>query len=140
MPELLARILAGRGVEPDAVEAYLDPTVKALLPDPDVLTAMPQAAQRLADAVENGENVAIFGDYDVDGATSSALLARFLRHCGLSPMIHIPDRLFEGYGPNIEAIRASGRKRRNACWSRSIAARRASSRSARRESSASTWW
>lgn len=106
VPELLARILAGRGVEPDAVEAYLDPTVKALLPDPDVLTAMPQAAQRLADAVENGENVAIFGDYDVDGATSSALLARFLRHCGLSPMIHIPDRLFEGYGPNIEAIRS----------------------------------
>jgi len=105
VPELLARILAGRGVEPDAVEAYLDPTVKALLPDPDVLTAMPQAAQRIADAVENGENVAIFGDYDVDGATSSALLARFLRHSGLSPVIHIPDRLFEGYGPNIEAIR-----------------------------------
>ena len=110
VPELLARILAGRGVEPDAVEAYLDPTVKALLPDPDVLTAMPQAAQRLADAVENGENVAIFGDYDVDGATSSALLARFLRHCGLSPMIHIPDRLFEGYGPNIEAIRGLAEK------------------------------
>ena len=110
VPELLARILSGRGVEPDAVEAYLDPTVKALLPDPDVLTAMPQAAQRLADAVENGENVAIFGDYDVDGATSSALLARFLRHCGLSPMIHIPDRLFEGYGPNTEAIRALAEK------------------------------
>jgi single-stranded-DNA-specific exonuclease len=106
VPELLARILSGRGVEPDAVEAYLDPTVKALLPDPDVLTAMPQAAERLADAVENGESIAIFGDYDVDGATSSALLARFLRHCGLSPMIHIPDRLFEGYGPNTEAIRA----------------------------------
>ncbi len=109
-PELLARILAGRGVEPDAVEAYLDPTVKALLPDPDVLTAMPQAAQRIADAVENGENVAIFGDYDVDGATSSALLARYLRHCGLSPMIHIPDRLFEGYGPNAEAIKGLAEK------------------------------
>src|SRR5690349_13461812 len=106
VPELLARILAGRGVEPDAVEAYLDPTVKALLPDPDVLTAMPQAAARIADAVQRGESVAIFGDYDVDGATSSALLARFLRHAGLSPMIHIPDRLFEGYGPNSEAIRA----------------------------------
>jgi single-stranded-DNA-specific exonuclease len=105
VPELLARILAGRGVEPEAVEAYLDPTVKALLPDPDVLTAMPQAAARIADAVEKSESVAIFGDYDVDGATSSALLARFLRHCGLSPMIHIPDRLFEGYGPNTEAIR-----------------------------------
>jgi single-stranded-DNA-specific exonuclease len=110
LPELLARILSGRGVEPDAVEAYLDPTVKTLLPDPDALTAMPQAAQRIADAVENGENVAIFGDYDVDGATSSALLARFLRHCGLSPMIHIPDRLFEGYGPNTEAIRALAEK------------------------------
>jgi single-stranded-DNA-specific exonuclease len=110
VPELLARILAGRGVEVDAVESYLDPTVKALLPDPDVLTAMPQAAARIADAIENGENVAIFGDYDVDGATSSALLARFLRHCGLSPMIHIPDRLFEGYGPNTEAIRALAEK------------------------------
>ena len=110
VPELLARILAGRGVEADAVESYLDPTVKALMPDPDVLTAMPQAAARIADAIENGENVAIFGDYDVDGATSSALLARFLRHCGLSPMIHIPDRLFEGYGPNTEAIRALAEK------------------------------
>jgi single-stranded-DNA-specific exonuclease len=110
VPELLARILAGRGVEADAVESYLDPTVKALMPDPDVLTAMPQGAARIADAIENGENVAIFGDYDVDGATSSALLARFLRHCGLSPMIHIPDRLFEGYGPNTEAIRALAEK------------------------------
>ena len=110
VPELLARILAGRGVEADAVESYLDPTVKALMPDPDALTAMPQAAARIADAIENGENVAIFGDYDVDGATSSALLARFLRHCGLSPMIHIPDRLFEGYGPNTEAIRALAEK------------------------------
>jgi single-stranded-DNA-specific exonuclease len=106
LPELLARILAGRNVEVDAVEAFLDPTIKRTMPDPNVLTAMPEAAARVADAVVRGEKVAIFGDYDVDGATSAALLARFLRHAGIDPMIHIPDRLFEGYGPNIEAVRA----------------------------------
>ena len=53
-----------------------------------------------------GENVAIFGDYDVDGATSAALLARFLRQCGLDPIVHIPDRIFEGYGPNVDAIKS----------------------------------
>ena len=76
------------------------------MPDPHVLTAMPEAAARIADAVQRGETIAIFGDYDVDGATSSALLARFLRHAGIEPLIHIPDRLFEGYGPNVEAVRA----------------------------------
>jgi single-stranded-DNA-specific exonuclease len=61
---------------------------------------------RIADAIASGESVAIFGDYDVDGATSSALLCRYLRHCGLDPIVHIPDRIFEGYGPNKEAIRS----------------------------------
>jgi single-stranded-DNA-specific exonuclease len=106
VPELLARILAGRGVEVDEVEAFLDPTVRRLLPDPHTVTAMEQAALRLADAMVRGEQVAIFGDYDVDGATASALLARFLRLGGSEPIVHIPDRIFEGYGPNIEAIRA----------------------------------
>jgi single-stranded-DNA-specific exonuclease len=106
VPELLARILAGRGVEVDAVESYLDPTLKRLLPDPHVLTAMEPAAVRIADAMQRGEPVAIFGDYDVDGATASALLARFMHSAGLDPLVHIPDRLFEGYGPNVEAIRA----------------------------------
>ncbi|HEY0439323.1 MAG TPA: single-stranded-DNA-specific exonuclease RecJ [Xanthobacteraceae bacterium] len=106
MPELLARILAGRGVEVDAVPAYLDPSIRTLLPDPDTLTDMAAAASRIADAVQRREGTAIFGDYDVDGATSAALLARFLRHAGLDPLIHIPDRLFEGYGPNVEAVRA----------------------------------
>src|SRR5216683_2809238 len=106
VPELLARIVAGRGVELETFEAYLDPTVKRLMPDPEILTDMAAASQRLADAVERGEQVAIFGDYDVDGATSAAVLARFLRHGGLDPLIHIPDRIFEGYGPNLEAIRA----------------------------------
>jgi single-stranded-DNA-specific exonuclease len=106
LPELLARILAGRGVEVEEAVRYLDPTVRDLMPDPSVLAGMDAAAARLADAVQRGETVAIFGDYDVDGATSAATLARFLRRAGLSPIIHIPDRIFEGYGPNIEAIRA----------------------------------
>jgi single-stranded-DNA-specific exonuclease len=106
VPELLARVLAGRGVEADEVEAYLDPTVRRLLPDPHVLTAMEAAAGRIADAIEGEESVAIFGDYDVDGATSAALLARYLRLCGLKPIVHIPDRIFEGYGPNVPAIRS----------------------------------
>src|SRR5580698_9180771 len=106
LPELLARIIAGRNIEVDAVEAFLDPAIKRAMPDPNVLTAMPAAATRIADAIVRGETIAIFGDYDVDGATSAALLARFLRHAGREPLIHIPDRLFEGYGPNVEAVRA----------------------------------
>src|ERR1700694_2810152 len=105
LPELLARILAGRGVDVDEAVGFLDPTVRLLMPDPSVLTDMPAAATRLAEAVTRGEKVAIFGDYDVDGASAAAVLARFLRHGGLDPIIHIPDRVFEGYGPNIEAIR-----------------------------------
>ncbi len=105
VPELLARILAGRGVQPHEVPAYLNPTVRQLMPDPHVLTAMPEAAARIAEAVLRGERIAVFGDYDVDGATASALLGRFLRHCGVEPIVYIPDRLFEGYGPNIDAVR-----------------------------------
>ena len=106
VPELLARILAGRGVEVDEVASFLDPTVRALMPDPDTLTGMRGAATRLADAITRGETIGILGDYDVDGATSAAVLGRYLRHCGLRAVIHIPDRLFEGYGPNTEAVRA----------------------------------
>ena len=106
MPELLARILAGRAVELDEVTSFLDPTVRALMPDPHTLADMRVAALRLTEAIVRDETVAIFGDYDVDGATSAAVLGRYLRHCGLHALIHIPDRLFEGYGPNAEAIRA----------------------------------
>jgi single-stranded-DNA-specific exonuclease len=87
------------------VSAFLDPTVKRLMPDPGLLTDMDAAAARLADAVTRSEQVAILGDYDVDGATSAALLVRILRAAGLDPFFHIPDRLFEGYGPNVEAVR-----------------------------------
>jgi single-stranded-DNA-specific exonuclease len=92
-------------VEADEAGAYLDPTIKNLMPDPSVLTDMAAASVRLADAITRGEKVAIFGDYDVDGATSAALLTRYLRQCGLDPIVHIPDRIFEGYGPNIDAIK-----------------------------------
>jgi single-stranded-DNA-specific exonuclease len=108
--ELLARILAGRSVEVEDVEAFLDPTVKRLMPDPDTLTDMAKAAARIANAIEHREQIAIFGDYDVDGATSAAVLAKFLRYCGLDPLIHIPDRIFEGYGPNTEAVQALAAK------------------------------
>src|ERR1700751_4006552 len=104
-PEMLARGLAGRAVEIDAVEDFLDPTIRKMMPDPHTVTQMEAAAKRIADAAARGEKVAIFGDYDVDGATSAALLAWHLRHCGLDPLIHIPDRLFEGYGPNTDAVR-----------------------------------
>ncbi len=105
LPEMLARVLAGRDVGIDAVEDFLDPTIRKLMPDPYTVTQMEAAAKRIADATARNEKVAIFGDYDVDGATSAALLAWHLRHCGLDPLIHIPDRLFEGYGPNTEAVR-----------------------------------
>lgn len=104
LPELLGRVLAGRGVGIEEVPVFLDPSLKALMPDPSDLRDTDKAAERLADALAKGEKVAIFGDYDVDGACSSALMARFLRHHGLDPVIYIPDRLFEGYGPNVQAI------------------------------------
>jgi single-stranded-DNA-specific exonuclease len=110
LPEMLARLLAGRDVAIDDVPDFLDPTIRKLMPDPFTVTEMEAAAKRIADAVTRGEKIAIFGDYDVDGATSAALLAWHLRHSGLDPLIHIPDRLFEGYGPNTEAVRALAAK------------------------------
>jgi single-stranded-DNA-specific exonuclease len=102
--ELIARVLAGRGVEPEAVGRYLDPTLRDLMPDPFVMRDMEPATERLKRAVERGERVAIFGDYDVDGACSAALLSETLVACGCQTIIHIPDRVTEGYGPNVEAI------------------------------------
>jgi single-stranded-DNA-specific exonuclease len=105
IPDIVARVLAARGVVPDGAQRFLDPTVRDLLPDPVSLTDMAKAGARLAEAIERGERVAIFGDYDVDGACSSALLKRFLAHYGVNSEIYIPDRIFEGYGPNPEAMR-----------------------------------
>ncbi|MFQ6162096.1 single-stranded-DNA-specific exonuclease RecJ [Sinorhizobium meliloti] len=102
--ELISRVLAGRGVGLDDASAFLEPTLRALMPDPDTLTDGRKAAERLADAIRRREKVVIFGDYDVDGAASSALMARFLRHFDITAEIYIPDRIFEGYGPNPQAI------------------------------------
>jgi len=106
LPDVLSRVLAGRGVGIHDTEGFLNPRLRDLMPDPHVLTDMEAAASRLADAVMRVEKVAIFGDYDVDGACSAALLAEYLRACGVSYAIHIPDRITEGYGPNVDAIRA----------------------------------
>ena len=101
---VLSRVLAARGVAPEHAEAFLEPAVRDLLPDPAVLADAERAVERLAEAVVAGTTVAIFGDYDVDGAASAALLADYLAACGTPHVIHIPDRLFEGYGPNVEAV------------------------------------
>ncbi|MBY5624469.1 single-stranded-DNA-specific exonuclease RecJ [Rhizobium leguminosarum] len=104
LPDLIARVLAGRGVTVDEAIEFLDPTIRSLMPDPHKLTDCEKAATRLLRAIERGESVAIFGDYDVDGAASSALMFRFLSHFGVRANIYIPDRVFEGYGPNPAAI------------------------------------
>jgi single-stranded-DNA-specific exonuclease len=109
LPELLGRVLAARGVGLDEVPVALDPSIKALMPDPSSLRDMDQGAARLADAVLAHEAVAVFGDYDVDGACSCALIARFLRAHGLKPRTYIPDRMTEGYGPNAAAIEGLAR-------------------------------
>ncbi|WP_224543700.1 single-stranded-DNA-specific exonuclease RecJ [Mesorhizobium sp. CA16] len=105
VPDIVARVLAGRGVSVEQTARFLDPTIRELLPNPASLTDMEKAAARLADAVVAHEKVAIFGDYDVDGAASSALIKRFLTHFSVPSEIYIPDRIFEGYGPNPEAMR-----------------------------------
>ncbi|WP_416066168.1 single-stranded-DNA-specific exonuclease RecJ [Rhizobium sp. ZK1] len=104
LPDLIARVLAGRGVAVDEAVEFLDPTIRSLMPDPYKLTDCEKAAKRLAAAIRSSEPVAIFGDYDVDGAASSALMYRFLTHFGVKAHIYIPDRIFEGYGPNPTAI------------------------------------
>lgn len=105
LDDLLARILVGRGVVSSDLENYLNPSLRAFLPNPATLQDMTQAVDRLARALTSGEQVAVFGDYDVDGACSSALLIDYFRASGgREPLLHIPDRIFEGYGPNIEAI------------------------------------
>ena len=104
--DLLARVMAARGVPPDAGGGYLEPKLRTDLPDPSSLRGMDKAAARLVRAISSSEAVAVFGDYDVDGATSSALLLRFFRAVGSDARLYVPDRLAEGYGPNGPALRA----------------------------------
>lgn len=104
LPELVGRMLSARGVGIEAAGDFLVPTLRALLPDPSRLVDMDAAAERLAAAVRRGETVAVFGDYDVDGACSAALMVRALRALGCTVSHYVPDRLKEGYGPNPAAI------------------------------------
>ncbi|MBA3897571.1 MAG: single-stranded-DNA-specific exonuclease RecJ [Sphingomonadaceae bacterium] len=102
--DLVDQLLLSRGCPPEGLAAHRDPTIRAFMPDPSIFRDMDAAAERLAAAVSAGEAVTVFGDYDVDGATSAALLIRVLRDLGLAPQAYIPDRLMEGYGPSGEAL------------------------------------
>ena len=103
-PEIVGRLLAARGIDIDAASHFLEPTLRALLPDPSLLIDMDLAAERLAHAVQHGETVGVFGDYDVDGACSAALMVTLLRELGCEVLFHVPDRMMEGYGPNGPAL------------------------------------
>jgi len=102
--DLIGQLLMARGVVREEVERHRTPTIRNFMPDPSIFRDMDKAAERLADAVQRREAVTIFGDYDVDGATSAALLIRLLRQLGCEPSAYIPDRLMEGYGPSGEAL------------------------------------
>ena len=101
---LVDELLLARGVEREDLSRHRSPTIRDFLPDPSCFKDMDKGARRLADAVEAGESIAIFGDYDVDGATSAALLVLLLRRLGADPIVYIPDRLMEGYGPSGKAL------------------------------------
>ncbi|MDT7953846.1 MAG: single-stranded-DNA-specific exonuclease RecJ [Acetobacteraceae bacterium] len=104
LPEMVGRLLARRGIDPELAEHFLAPTLRALMPDPSTLAGMDAAADRLAHAIRSGETVAVFGDYDVDGACSAAIVTLFVRQFGGRVLTHVPDRLREGYGPNAPAL------------------------------------
>jgi len=113
VPEVLGRVLAARGVTVETCESYLAPSMRDDMPDPSTLKDMDLAAQRLAKAIHDGERVTVFGDYDVDGATSAAVLKRYFEMVGGTLEVYVPDRLREGYGPNagaLERIAANGAK------------------------------
>lgn len=102
--DLVDQLLLARGVVETDLARERDPRIRDFLPDPSVFADMDKAAVRIADALEKGETIAIFGDYDVDGATSAALLWHVLSRLGHEPMLYIPDRLLEGYGPSADAL------------------------------------
>ncbi len=104
LDSLVDELLLARGVSRDDLPRHRDPRIRDFLPDPSSFQDMDKGAKRLADAVQAGEAIAIFGDYDVDGATSAALLTLLLRRLGAEPMVYIPDRLMEGYGPSGTAL------------------------------------
>ncbi|MEM9469332.1 MAG: single-stranded-DNA-specific exonuclease RecJ [Pseudomonadota bacterium] len=110
LPEFIARLLCQRGIPADSIDEFFNPTLKDHFPDPFSMAGMKELAEALSDKIigaeEGGQAVGVLADFDVDGATSAAILTRFLKHCGLNPPIYIPDRLNEGYGPSRESFEA----------------------------------
>ena len=106
LPMAMCAVLSRLGVQADDVDRYLSPTLRELLPDPRQLKDMERAAQRIADAATISDRIAIFADYDVDGGSSAALLITWLKHFGKSATLYVPDRVDEGYGPNVPAMQA----------------------------------
>jgi single-stranded-DNA-specific exonuclease len=104
MDELVDELLLARGVAREDLPRHREPKIRDFLPDPSCFKDMTKGAARIADAVQKRETIAIFGDYDVDGATSAALLVLLLRRLGAEPIVYIPDRLMEGYGPSGKAL------------------------------------
>ena len=105
LPEILGRVMAARGVGLDEAEAFLNPTIRSLMPQPSALKDMENGAQRLAEAITAQTRIGIISDYDVDGVSSAAIFQLFLRAVGSDAIIHVPDRLTEGYGPSEHAVR-----------------------------------
>ena len=105
LPEIVGRVLANRGVNIESAKQFLNPTLRECLPDPNCLIDMEKAVNRILNAILNSESIAVFGDYDVDGATSSALICRFFSEIGINLRVYIPDRISEGYGPNWPAFK-----------------------------------
>ena len=104
VPEIIARLITQRGIPDEEIAQYLKPSLREHFPDPFSMQDMEGMASYLAQAIKDKKSIAIFGDFDVDGATSSAILHRFLAHFELAAPIYIPDRLSEGYGPNAQAL------------------------------------
>ncbi|GGO91129.1 single-stranded-DNA-specific exonuclease RecJ [Stakelama pacifica] len=102
--DLVTQLLLSRGCPREELDAHRAPSIRGFMPDPSIFRDMDRAAARLADAIRAGETITVFGDYDVDGATSAALLIRLLRDLGVAAGYYIPDRLMEGYGPSGEAL------------------------------------
>ncbi len=106
LPEFVARMLVQRGIKSDDVDEYLNPTLREHFPDPFSFKGMKKFSDDCADCIINKTPIGIFADFDVDGATSAAILTRFLRHFDVIPPVYIPDRLTEGYGPSAEAMQS----------------------------------
>ena len=118
LSEPLARAISARGVTPEAADNFLNPTLKALFPDPSTFKDMDRAAEILVDGLERRRPMAVFADYDVDGASSAAQLVRWFRAMGQELTIYVPDRITEGYGPSPAAFRRL--KAEGAPWKRGI--------------------